>query len=65
MRGEGSPVLLSLSGYSAQFRYSARLDPLHHEDVAFVIKASTVRANEPAGHKCSGSLISNRAPILF
>jgi hypothetical protein len=40
---------------SAQFRYSARLDPLHHEDVAFVIKARAVRQTNLPGTNVPGA----------
>jgi hypothetical protein len=54
----------SLLGYMAEFGYAAGLDPLDYEDVAVVIEAGGVRADEPARGECSGSLISNRAPIF-
>src|SRR5208282_1219126 len=47
-----------------KFGDSARLYPLHYEEIALMVKTSAVRANEPAWRECTGSLISNRAPVL-
>jgi hypothetical protein len=39
----------SVLGYAAEFGYSAGFDPFDYEDVAVVIEAGAVRADETAG----------------
>lgn len=52
-------------GYTAEFGYAAGFDPLYYEDVAGVIEAGAVGADETAWGQGSGRLISNCAPIFI
>ncbi len=49
---------------AAEFGYPAGLDPLDYEDVAGVIEAGAVGADESAGDEGSGSLIADSAPVF-
>ena len=51
-------------GYVAEFGDSSGFDPFDYEDVAGVVEAGAVGADESAGGKGSGGLIPNCAPIL-
>ena len=62
--GDAASLSTAVKLYNApQFGYPACLDPLHYENVAFVIETRAVRANERAGRESSGNLISYGAPI--
>ena len=43
---------------------SAAFHPLNNENVAFMIEAGSMRANETSGRERARSQISNRAPVL-
>jgi hypothetical protein len=55
---------MGYSGDAAQFGYSAGLDPFDYKDVAGVIEAGAVRADEPAGAERAGKLVADGSPIF-